>query len=121
VRPGSARAASRSRSARSARTCSSSRDPADTAQIIADQNPQYRILCNLVDPLRGPAPVEQLRELLDTQGLPYFRSFIRRYVAHPQSQLDGLPVTAYRGDRSWRAAVDDIRRVQVELLIELAA
>jgi len=90
-----------------------------TAQIIADQNLPYRILCNLVDPLRGPAPVEQLRELLDAQGLPYFRSFIRRYVAHPQSQLDGLPVTAYRGDRSWRSAVDDVRRVQVELLIEL--
>ena len=71
------------------------------------------------NPLRGPAPVEQLRELLDAQGLPYFRSFVRRYVAHPQSQLDGLPVTAYRGDRSWRAAVDDVRRVQVELLIEL--
>ena len=90
-----------------------------TAQIVADQNLPYKILCNLVDPLRGPAPVEQLRELLDAQGLPYFRSFIRRYVAHPQSQLDGLPVTAYRGDRSWRAAVDDVRRVQVELLIEL--
>jgi hypothetical protein len=28
-------------------------------------------------------------------------------------------VTAYRGDRSWRSAVDDVRRVQVELLIEL--
>ena len=27
---------------------------------------------------------------------------------------DGRP-----GDRSWRAAVDDVRRVQVELLIEL--
>jgi chromosome partitioning protein len=61
-----------------------------TAQIIADQNLPFKILCNLVDPLRGPAPVEQLRELLDAQDLPYFRSFIRRYVAHPQSQLDGL-------------------------------
>jgi chromosome partitioning protein len=90
-----------------------------TAQIVADQNLPYRLLCNLVDPLRGPAPLEQLHELLGARGLPYFRSFIRRYVAHPQSQLDGVPVTAYRGDRSWRAAVDDVRRVQVELLIEL--
>ena len=32
---------------------------------------------------------------------------------------EGAAVTAYRGDRSWRAAVDDVRRVQVELLIEL--
>ena len=66
-----------------------------------------------------PGACRQLRELLDTQGFPYFRSFIRRYVAQPQSQLDGLPVTAYRGDRSWRSALDDVRRVQVELLIEL--
>ena len=90
-----------------------------TAQIIAAQHLSFRLLCNLVDPLRGPVPVQQLRELLDGHGLPYFRSFVRRYVAHPQSQLEGLPVTAYRGDRSWRAAVDDVRRVQVELLLEL--
>ena len=90
-----------------------------TAQIIAAQGLPYKILINLVDPLRGAAPVEQLRELLDSLGLPYFGSFVRRYVAHPQSQLDGVAVTAYRGDRSWRSAVDDVRRVQVELLIEL--
>jgi chromosome partitioning protein len=90
-----------------------------TAQIIADARLPFKVLFNLVDPLRGAAPVQQLRELLDGAGLPYFTSFIRRYVAHPQSQLDGVPVTAYRGDRSWRAAVDDVRRVQVELLIEL--
>jgi chromosome partitioning protein len=90
-----------------------------TAQIIADQGLPYKILINLVDPLRGTAPVEQLRELLDGLGLPYFSSFIRRYVAHPQAQLDGTALTAYRGDRSWRSAVDDVRRVQVELLIEL--
>jgi chromosome partitioning protein len=90
-----------------------------TAQVVTDARLPYKILFNLVDPLRGAGPVEQLRGLLDELGLPYFTSFIRRYVAHPQSQLDGLPVTAYRGDRSWRAAVDDVRRVQVELLIEL--
>ena len=90
-----------------------------TAQIAAANGLPYKILFNLVDPLRGAAPVEQLRELFGSLGLPYFASFIRRYVAHPQSQLDGVAVTAYRGDRSWRAAVDDVRRVQVELLIEL--
>ena len=90
-----------------------------TARIIAAAGLPSKILFNLVDPLRGPGPVEQLQELLDGLGLPYFRSFIRRYVAHPQSQLDGVPITSYRGDRSWRSALDDIRRVQVELLLEL--
>jgi chromosome partitioning protein len=90
-----------------------------TAAIIGATGLPCKILFNLVDPLRGPAPVEQLQELLTGLGLPWFRSFIRRYVAHPQSQLDGVAITAYRGDRSWRSAVDDIRRVQVELLLEL--
>jgi chromosome partitioning protein len=90
-----------------------------TAQVVKDAGVPFRIVFNQVDPLRGVGPVEQLQELLDGLGLPYFRSFIRRYVAHPQSQLEGLPITAYRGDRSWRSAVDDVRRVQVELLLEL--
>jgi len=90
-----------------------------TARIIAAAGLPFAVLLNLVDPLRGTGPVEQAREMLDTAGLPYFRSFIRRYVAHPQAQLDGLPITAYRGDRSWRAALDDVRRVQVELLLAL--
>jgi chromosome partitioning protein len=90
-----------------------------TARIIAMAGLPYRVLFNQVDPLRGAGPVEQARELLDSAELPYFGSFIRRYVAHPQAQLDGVPITAYRGDRSWRAALDDVRRVQVELLLEL--
>jgi chromosome partitioning protein len=90
-----------------------------TARTIAAAGLPYKILFNLVDPLRGAGPVEQLQELLAGLQLPYFRSFVRRYVAHPQSQLDGVPITSYRGDRSWRSAVDDIRRVQVELLLEL--
>ncbi len=90
-----------------------------TARIVAAAGLPYRILFNLVDPLRGAGPVEQAQELLDSSRLPYFRSFIRRYVAYPQSQLDGVPITAYRGDRSWRNALDDMRRVQVELLLEL--
>lgn len=90
-----------------------------TARLVTAMGLRFRVLFNLVDPLRGPGPVEQLQELLDGLNLPYFRSFLRRYVAYPQSQLDGVPMTAYRGDRSWRPALDDIRRVQVELLLEL--
>ncbi len=90
-----------------------------TARIVAAAGLPYRVLFNMVDPLRGAGPVQQARELLDSAGLPYFGSFIRRYVAHPQAQLDSVAITAYRGDRSWRPALDDVRRVQVELLIEL--
>jgi hypothetical protein len=51
--------------------------------------------------------------------VPRMVSFVRRYVAHSQSQLDGKMITGYRGDRSWSAALADVRRVQSELLLEL--
>jgi hypothetical protein len=46
-------------------------------------------------------------------------SFVRRYVAHSQPQLDGRMITDYRGDRSWFPALADVRRMQAELLLEL--
>jgi hypothetical protein len=46
-------------------------------------------------------------------------SFVRRYVAHSQAQLDGRMITEYRGDRSVTAALADVRRLQAELLLEL--
>jgi len=89
-----------------------------TAQIVAGRNLPYRVLLNLVDPLRGDGPADQLRALLDGMGLRYFRGAIRRYVAYPQSQLNGEAITAYRG-RAWKEATEDVRKVQIELLLEL--
>jgi chromosome partitioning protein len=91
----------------------------NTARVIAAAGLPYKVLINAADPLRGAGPIQDARELLDASGVPYFQSFVRRYVSVPSSQLDGLPLTAYRGDSSWRKALDDARRVQVELLIEL--
>jgi chromosome partitioning protein len=90
-----------------------------TARVVAASGVPFRVVLTMCDPLRGPGPVESARQLLDEEGIPYFRSFIRRKVAFPQSQLDGVPLPAYRGDRSWRDALDDVRKVQTELLIEL--
>jgi chromosome partitioning protein len=90
-----------------------------TARVVAASGIPYRIVLTMCDPLRGPGPVIAARQLLDDEGVPYFRSFIRRKVAFPQSQLDGVLLPAYRGDRSWRDALDDVRKVQTELLLEL--
>ena len=38
------------------------------------------------------------------KGMPRFSSLIRRYMPHTQSQLDGVMITNYRGDGSWRKA-----------------
>ena len=86
---------------------------------MADAGVPYRVVLNQVDPLRGTGPVEAAWELLDREGVLRMQSFVRRYVAHSQSQLDGLMITQYRGDRSWRSALDDMRRVQTELLLLL--
>ncbi|HEX3922107.1 MAG TPA: ParA family protein [Streptosporangiaceae bacterium] len=91
----------------------------NTARVIAAAGLPHKVLINAADPLRGAGPVEDARALLESSGVPYFQSFVRRYVSVPAAQLDGLPLTAYRGDRSWRSALDDARRVQTELLIEL--
>lgn len=90
-----------------------------TAQYVADAGVPYRVVINQVDPLRGAAPVDSMREALDRRGIPRMRSMIRRYVAHSQSQLDGLMITQYRGDRSAKPALEDMRRLHAELLLLL--
>ncbi len=90
-----------------------------TAQLAGAAGVPYRVVLNLVDPLRGAGPVSAAWELLDSRGLARLQSFVRRYVAHSQSQLEGQMITQYRGDRSWRSALDDMRRVHTELLILL--
>jgi chromosome partitioning protein len=87
-----------------------------TARLVAETGVPYRVVVNQADPLRGPGPVEQVWALLDRDGIPRMHTFVRRYVAHSQSQLDGQMITQYRGDRSWRSALDDMRRLHAELL-----
>lgn len=90
-----------------------------TAAFVAGKGVPYKVVLNQADPLRGAGPVEAAWKMLDSWGLPRTRSFVRRYVAHSQSQLEGQMITKYRGDRSWRAALDDMRRLQTEILFEL--
>jgi chromosome partitioning protein len=87
-----------------------------TVALAARAGIPARVVINMADPLRGPGPVEAAREKLDLEGVPYFHSIVRRYVAHSQSQLDGVMITQYRGDKSWHNALDDMRRVHAELL-----
>jgi len=90
-----------------------------TARLVERAGVPYRVVLNLVDPLRGAGPVEAAWAWLERNRIPYMRSMIRRYVAHSQSQLEGQMITQYRGDGSARRALDDMRRVHAELLLEL--
>jgi chromosome partitioning protein len=90
-----------------------------TARLCGDHKVSYRVVVNMADPLRGAGPVEAAWGLLDDLDIPRMVSFVRRYVAHSQAQLDGRMITEYRGDRSWANALADVRRVQGEMLLEL--
>jgi chromosome partitioning protein len=90
-----------------------------TARTCQDHAVSHRVVVNMADPLRGAGPVDAAWRLLDDLGIPRMVSFVRRYVAHSQAQLDGRMITEYRGDRSWSSALGDVRRVQAEMLIEL--
>jgi len=90
-----------------------------TAQFAAERGVPYRILINMADPVRREGPVDSLRKMFANAGQPVLESRIRRYVAWPQSQLDGVMITDYKGDRSWRNASDDLRDVYAEIMSEL--
>jgi cellulose biosynthesis protein BcsQ len=90
-----------------------------TAQLCADHGARYIIVASMVDRLRGPKPLESLWSMLDEQGQPRARTYISRRVAWTESQLQATPMTAYHGDRSWRPALEELRKLQTELLIML--
>lgn len=90
-----------------------------TVEVIKQNSIPVRAMINQADPLRGQGPVDDFKALLESHGVCYFQTPVRRYVAHSASQQEGVPITAYRRDRSWRPALDDMRKVHVELLYEL--
>lgn len=89
-----------------------------TAEVVRGNGVPARVLINLADPMKGSAPVADMQSVLDTAGVPYFRTSVRRYSAYPNSQQEGVPITSYRGGK-WQAALDDLSKVHGELLLEL--
>jgi chromosome partitioning protein len=89
------------------------------AALCAEKGVPFRVLVNRVDGRRGSGPLEDARATLDRLGLPRFRSFVREFTAHSQAHVEGLMITAYRGDRNAVHACEDIRRVHGELLLQL--
>lgn len=82
--------------------------------IVAPRGVPYRVLLNKVDP-RLPVELADARQMLDAQGIPAFRTAVRRYKAHERAPLEGKVVTQYPGDTHTAKAVDDYRKVALEL------
>ena len=72
------------------------------------------MLLNIVDP-RSLTELDEARQLLDAQGIVSFAAAVREYKAHKRAPLEGLVVTQYASDRYAAKAVDDYRRVALEL------
>jgi chromosome partitioning protein len=85
--------------------------------LVAPRGVPYRVLLNKVDP-RSPGDVDDARTLLTAQGIPMFTGVVRTYKAHERASLSGLVVTQYPADRSGARAVEDYRRVALELFAE---
>lgn len=86
--------------------------------VVDPHGVPYRVLLNLVDP-RSSTEIEEAKQLLDAAGVPTFITAVREYKAHKRAPLEGLVVTQYSGrDRYAGKAVDDYRRVALELFAE---
>lgn len=77
----------------------------------------YRVLLNITDP-RSPAELDEARQLLDSQQIACFTAAVREYKAHKRAPLDGVVVTQYPNDRYAAKAVEDYRRVALEMYAE---
>ena len=82
--------------------------------VVTPRGVPYKVLLNIVDP-RSPTELDEARQLLDAQGIVSFAAAVREYKAHKRAPLEGLVVTQYASDRYAAKAVDDYRRVALEL------
>ena len=85
--------------------------------VVVPRGVPHRVLFNIVDP-RSPTELDEARQLLDSQEIPYFTAAVREYKAHKRAPLEGVVVTQYPSDRYSAKAVEDYRRVALELYAE---
>jgi chromosome partitioning protein len=82
--------------------------------LIQPSGVDYRVMLNKLDG-RNPGLTEQAEALIDGAGLPRLQSGVRRYKAHAEAPLRGDVVTQYEATRATFKAIDDYRRVALEL------
>lgn len=83
-------------------------------QLIEPAQTDYRVLLNKVDP-RVPTSVVDAEALLDGAGIQRFANVVRTYKMHADAPLRGDVVTQYELTRASIKAVEDYRRVALEL------
>lgn len=87
--------------------------------VVSPHGVEYRVLVNRADP-RLPADVADAHELLDKAGIRHFKNHVRAYKMHTMAPMEGRVVTQYTETGTGAKAVDDYRRVALELFAHWA-
>lgn len=82
--------------------------------LIRPSGVDYRVMLNKIDG-RNPAQTEQAENLIDQAGFPRLQNGVRRYKTHADAPLRGEVVTQYEPSRATFKAIDDYRRIGLEL------
>lgn len=77
-----------------------------TAAYIRDHGGTCSALVNNVDPRLGRAFIHAAWATLDSAGVPYLRTSVRRYMAWEHAMSAGEPITVYRGGYAASARSD---------------
>lgn len=83
-------------------------------EVVRPRGIDYRVLLNKVDP-RVPQDAIEAEALLDGANLHRFNAHVRNYKVHAMSPLEGKVVTQYTDSRIAAKAIDDYRRVALEM------
>ena len=86
-------------------------------RLVVPSGRPYRVLLSKVDP-RSLGSAADARQLLQQRAIPTFNVSVRHYAAHRDAPTAGEVVTQYSGDRYSSQAIDDYRRVALELFAE---
>lgn len=82
--------------------------------LVQPYGVDYRVMLNKLDP-RNPGETLEAQKLIDGAGFPRFQHGVRKYKAHSTAPLRGEVVTQYETSRATFKAIDDYRRVALEL------
>jgi chromosome partitioning protein len=83
-------------------------------EFVMPRGKGYRVLLNKVDP-RVPQDVQDAEALLDGYEIDRFRHHVRNYKVHSTAPIEGHVVTQYAPGRTSAKAIDDYRRVAMEM------
>lgn len=88
----------------------------NTIKLAAQCNVPARVVISRVDPRSAETDAAEIRELLDTAGIPYLERHIRAYKIHSRAPLEGKTVSDMGWGPTARRAKDDFQHLSRQLI-----